>query len=83
MFVPLDRVFNASDILSFRPTMSKVFCIIEIVSRINNIRHKIFKTCRWTHRITLTVFFVLTLGKHIRYDQFVQEHISNSDNVGA
>jgi hypothetical protein len=83
MFVPLDRVFSASDILSFWPTMSKVFCIIEIVSRINNIRHKIFKSRRWTHRITLTVFFVLTLGKHIRYDQFVQEHISNSGNVDA
>jgi len=63
--------------------MSKVFCIIEILSRINNIRHKIFKSRRWTHRITLTVFFVLTLGKRIRNDQFVQEHISNSGNADA
>jgi len=83
MLVPPDGVFGASDILSFRPTMSKVFCIIEIVSRINNIRHKIFRSRRWTHRITLTVFFVPTLGKHIRYDQFVQEHISNIGNVDA
>jgi hypothetical protein len=83
MFVPPDRVFSASDILSFRSSMSKVFCIIEIVSCINNIRHKIFKSSRWTHRITLTMFFALTVGMHIRYDQCVQEHISHSGNVDA